>query len=432
MMGPRIRKFAVGLAALSVLAGAFLLYMRVDRTPPIVVEAATSASAPGGDANESDVQGEVGSISGVGVGNVQDTDLLHRDDAGRIDRRFGFHELLYKRGNQWEISKPYMDLFLREVCCRVTADRGTAQVDEVFGRPMPTDAMFTGNVVIHLTPTDPDNPWECFIHLDDVGFLAEKSLFSSTGTVRFLSRAVRLTGTGMELVYNTARSRVELFRIFDLDSLRLRTSEMKAAAKIGSPDLERPAGDRPATEKDSGQVASIGGAGSETPPADPNAPPADVYQCVFRKNVRLDSPDGVAFAKEVLAINNIQWSRPDRPARGSTPAVDPNKPVPAVPADANALNTAASSHVAMSSIPEELYDIVVTCDGGAAISLTNGPQRAAGTVPLDGSESPPVEAVPEEMTPSGRRQVAAWRIDYDFLTSDAAMVGPFATSLLID
>lgn len=428
MMGPKIRKFAVGVAALSALVGVFLLYMRLSRTPPIVVEAATPASASPVDANGPGSPDEVGSLAGVQVGVVQDTEFVHRDETGWIDRRFGFHELLHRQGDQWVTTKPYMDLILPDASCRVTADRATVQLDEVFGRPMPTDAMFDGNVVIHLTPTDPDNPWECYIHLDDVGFLAEKSLFSSTGAVRFLSRPVRLTGTGMELVYNTARSRVELFRIFDLDSLRLRTSEVKAAAKIGSPDSERPAADRSAAEKDSDEVASAGAAEAKTPPADPNTPPVNVYQCVFRKNVRLDSPNDVAFVGDVLAINNIQWSRPEK----SPHVVDPNKPVPDVSPDANALDTTASSHVAMSSIPEELYDVVVTCDGGAAITLTNGPQGAIDTAPADTSENPPAEIAQEEIDPSGRRQVVARRIDYDFLTNDATMLGPFAMNVLID
>jgi len=432
MMVPKIRKLAVGLVALSVLAGVFLLYRRVTGTQPIVIDAAESVSAPAGDANEPGEQGAIGDIAGVGVGKVRETDFVHRDEAGRIDKRFGFHELLHEKGNQWEVSKPYMDLFLPEVVCRVTADHGTVQLDEVFGRPMPTDAMFTGHVVIHLIPTDPASPWECFIHLDDVGFLAEKSLFSSTGAVRFLSRPVRVTGTGMELVYNTARSRVELFRIFDLDSLRTRSSEVEAAAKASPSGSERPVAVSSETGQGTGEIASADVGEARVPPADANMPSPDVYQCVFRKNVRLESPRGVASVGDVLAINNIQWSRPAKSASTSAPATDPNKPVPAVPPDANALDTTASSYVAMSSIPEELYDIVVTCDGGAAITLTNGPYGLAETATADTSETPPAEAAPEEIVPSERPQAVAWRLDYDFLTNDATALGPFAANFVID
>jgi hypothetical protein len=430
MMGHKIRKFAVGLAALSVLMGIFLLYMRINRTPPILVDAATSTPAPVADANESGSEGEIGSIAGVRVGKVKDTDYLHRDKAGKVDRRFGFHELLHERGNQWEIAKPYMDLFLPEVVCRVTADRGTVELDDVFGQPMPTSAMFKGNVVIHLIPTGSDNSWECFIQLDDVGFLAEKSLFSSTGAVRFLSRPVRLTGTGMELVYNTARSRVEVFRIFDLDSLRARSSEVEAASGVRSSDKKQ-ADEKPqAVEKDA--VAIAADAEKKPTASDSNAPTPDVYQCVFHKNVRLDSPDGVAVARRLLAINNIQWSRPEKPLSKSVTTTDPNKPAPAVSADANALDTTVSSYVAMSSIPEELYDIAITCDGGAAITLTNGPQRPAEALVADTGGNPAAGTAVEELSSSDPNQVVAQRIDFDFVTNDATMLGPFAAKVVID
>ncbi len=430
MMGHKIRKFAVGLAALSVLAGVFLLYMRINRTPPILVDAVASMPAPVADANESESEEEIGSIAGVRVGKVKDTDYLHRDEAGKIDRRFGFHELLHERGNQWEIAKPYMDLFLPEVVCRVTADRGTVELDDVFGQPMPTNAMFRGNVVIHLIPTGSDNSWECFIQLDDVGFLAEKSLFSSTGAVRFLSRPVRLTGTGMELVYNTARSRVEVFRIFDLDSLLARSSEVKAASGVRSSDKKQTDEKPQAVEKDT--VAIAADAGKKPAASDSNAPAPDVYRCVFHKNVRLDSPDGVAVARQLLAINNIQWSRSDKPLSKSASATDPNQPATAVSADANALDTTVSPYVAMSSIPEELYDIAVTCDGGAAITLTNGPQGPAEAVVADAGDNPAAGTAVEEFSSSDPNQVVAQRIDFDFVTNDATMLGPFAVKVVID
>ena len=77
------------------------------------------------DTNDFDADEEVGTIVGVGIGNVQDTEYLHRDETGRIDRRFGFHELLHEQGDQWGTIKPYMDLCFLEATCRVTADRGS-------------------------------------------------------------------------------------------------------------------------------------------------------------------------------------------------------------------------------------------------------------------------------------------------------------------
>lgn len=429
-MGLNVRKLAVGSVALAVLAGVFLLYLRFNRTPPIVVEA--DRPAPVAEANEPNVHDALGTIAGVDVGGVQEAEFQHRDETGRIDRRFGFHELIQVQGDQREVTKPYMEQFLPEAVCRVTADRGRVRLDDTFGRPMPTDASFFGNVVIHLTPTDPDNPWECFIHLDDVGFLAEKSLCSSTGAVRFLSRAVRLTGTGMEMVYNTGDSRIELFRVFDLYSLRWRSSELKAMFQARSSDSQRRVAGGSAVSEDSNGVSVAAEAEQAATSADSNAPPVDVYRCVFRENVRLRSPYGVGLAKDVLAIDNIQWSQSRKRAPARRQAVDPNTPRSAAGPVVNALDTTASSHIAINAIPEELYDTVVTCDGGVAVTLTNGPHRVAESVASDADDNSLAKSAPEEIASSEPNQVIARRIDYDYSTSDATILGPFAGKLLID
>ncbi len=420
MMGLNLRKLVVGLIALSVLAGAFALYLRFDRTPEIVVDTTKAMALSRTDVNDSNSHESVGMISpGVGIGTVRKTDFLHRDPlTNQIDRRIGFEELLHEQGNRWEITKPYMWMYLERFTCRVTADRGWVQFVETFGRAMPTDAEFRGNVVIHVVPTDPCDSWECFIHLDDVGFLAEKSLFSSQGAVRFLSHAMRLTGTGMELLYDGPRSRLELFRVFDLDSLRLRSSEIKGLAK----------------KKEGGSSAPQDvSAKTQKPPAtlaDSNAP-ADVYQCVFRRNVRLDDPNIVAVARDVLSINNIRWARPDDPNSKDKPAIDPNAPKPAAAPIRNALNTTASSYLAMSSIPDELYDTVVTCDGGADITLLGAPGLVnASKIPASENSSSP--ASEEIVSTSGRQQVVAQRVDFDFLSSDTTMAGPVAMRFLVD
>lgn len=420
MMGLNLRKLVVGLAALSVLAGVFALYLRFDRTPEIVVDAGKAMAVRRTEVDDSNVHESVGRVSGgIGIGPVRDTDFQHRDPlTGQIDRRIGFEDLLHEQGNRWEITKPYMWMYLERFTCRVTADRGWVQFVDTFGRAMPTDAEFRGNVVIHVAPTDPNDPWECFIHLDDVGFLAEKSLFSSQGAVRFLSRAMRLTGTGMELLYDGPRSRLELFRIFDLDSLRLRSSEIKGLAKKKKDENSAPQGASAKTQESHATVA------------DTNAPP-DVYQCVFRRNVRLDDPNMVAVARDVLSINNIRWARPTDPNSKDRQSADPNAPKPAAAPVRNALNTTASSYLAMSSIPDELYDTVVTCDGGADITLLGAPGLVnASKIRMPESSSSP--ASEEIVSTSSRQQIVAHRVDFDFLSSDTTMAGPVAMRFLVD
>lgn len=433
MMGLNLRKLAVGCLALGVLAGVFALYMHFNRTPPIVIEPVEAASQPVAEANDSDAVDRIGKIGDVGVGTVRQTEFIHRSDAGLIDRKFGFEELLHEQGNQWQITKPYMWMYLERFSCRVTADRGKVQLVEAFGRPMPTDAEFIGNVVIHVVPTDPNDPWECFILLDDVGFLAEKSMFSSTGAVRFLSRAVRLTGTGMELIYDGPRSRLEMFRVFDLDSLRMRSSEIKAMTDQGPEEATSGDQTRPATETDAGEIVSAAGATEVTPTlADPNVPSPDVYRCVFRRNVRLESPEGVVVVRDMLSINGIQRSRPPEPDAKTEPVADSND-VPSAPFPApNALNTTASSYPVLSSIPDELYDVVVTCDGGAEITLVGGSPFLAEVLAARVQEDKPGEATPVQVDSSDRQQIVGQRIDFDFQTTDTTMLGPVAMKFFVD
>ncbi|MGE5296919.1 MAG: hypothetical protein ACM3VT_19020 [Solirubrobacterales bacterium] len=419
-MGLSLRKFAVGLVALSVLAGVFFLYLRLDRTPPIVVDATKPMAPLTAEVNDSNSQESSGEIQGVRIGPIEQLQLVHRDASNRIDRMFGFDQVVHKQGNQWQIAKPYMWIYLERFVCRVTADSGRAQLVEGIQGVMPSDVQFTGNVVIHVTPTHPGDSWEFFIHLDDVGFLAEKSLFSSTGAVRFLSRAMRLTGTGMELIYDGPRSRLELFRVFDLDSLRFRSSEIKKLAKKNKSEDSAP------------QDVSAKAQESHVTSADSNTP-ADVYQCIFRRNVRLDDPNMVAIARDVLSINNIQWNREEGSGSKDKQTVDPNETKDAPSTVHAALDTTASSYPVMSSIPDELYDIVVTCDGGADITLLGAPGLVNASKIQTPENSPaPAAPDPNEIVPSDRQQIVAQRVDFDFLSNDTAMSGPVAMRLLVD
>jgi len=428
-MGLNLRKIVIGAIALSVLGAVFALYLRYNQTPPIVASEVRPTPTPVAEVDNPDSKPTSGQISGVKVGPVRETEFVHRNEQFQIDRKFGFEQLLHKQGSQWEITKPYMWIYLERFVCRVTADRGVAELVEAFGRLMPNNATFVGNVVIHVLPTDPNDSWECFIHLDDVGFLAEKSMFSSTGSVRFLSSAMRLTGAGMELIYDAGRSRLDLFRVFDLDNLRIRSSEVKAMTP-------KKKGDSSVGDKEDSLAATRG---AETADATvkrsaspvPIAAPPDVYQCLFRRNVRLNSPDGAVFARDVLAINGIQWARPgDREPKSPTEA-DLNAAREGPLPEPRALNTAASSYPAMSSIPDELYDIVVTCDGGADISLVGGSPNLANASVIRTPPSTPAGPPSEEIDSSDRRQVVAQRIDFDFLTTDTTMLGPVAMKFLV-
>ena len=412
-MGWNGRKVVVGLLALGGLLGVFVLYTHVSQVPALTD--ARNLLPPLEDEADLPTDEEVGTVAGVGIGRVEQTQFLHTDEYKRVDREFGFEELLHTQGNQWEILRPYMKLFLPAFRCDVTADRGTVQLQTVSGRPMPSDADFSGNVVIHVIPSEPNDPWECFIHLDTVEFLAEKSLFSTAGPVRFLSRNARLTGTGMELVYDQGRARVELFRVFDLDDLRLRGSAFGSVDRLASP------------------ARGTGGSAESAvakPPANPEPRAAgDSYQCVFRRNVTIQTPKGTVVLQDVLVLNNLLWSKAG--ARDHQDS-EPNRPAPPARANQKALNTNPPSLLALDAVPEDFFDVVVTCEGGCVVAPTGTLDPMA-----DPAQSPRAAkargvASRAPALPPDRQYATAERGAFDAFTTDTVLAGPVEMMFYID
>jgi hypothetical protein len=311
-----------------------------------------------------------------------------------------------------------MKLFLPKVQCHVTADTGEVQVQTVFGQFIPNDAVFQGNVVIHILPPKRSDPRECFIYLDDVTFVAERSLFSSTGPVRFVSRSAVLEGVGMELIYDSLLSRLELFRIIALKSLRIRSADMA----LFSGDKESAKHERPGPPGQTA-VAAQGPAGAQ-----PAAEPA-LYECILRRAATIDTPERIVIAQDLLAITNIPWVRSgeNEPAGGR--AVEPNSAeTSAVPA-LGPLDTKASRQLAFDTMPAESFDIVVTCSGGLVVAPAGTSGRYGDpndTAQSQGGASPSLD-------PQSRRQQAiAQRIEYNATTGDATFVGPVQMAVPLD
>lgn len=433
-MNVTLRKFVVGFLALAALIGIYLLYARANRTPQIDAGLTKTAPPPVIDAN-ADAPTEVGTVLDVGIVRVEQTRFLHRNERNQVDRDFGFEQLLHQQGNQWEITNPYLKLFFPTFQCIVTANRGKVQVETAFSRLMASDALFSGNVVIHIVPSEPNDAMECFIHLDDVGFLAARSLFSSEGAVRFLSRRAQLAGTGMELIYDEARSRLELFRIFKLDSLRLRSREMGSVADLTP--RQRSGSATSSQDTVAGQTPAEGGRVT---------PPDDRYQCIFHRNVAIAMPDRVVAARDELAIDNILWSGSKRPGVLTKSAVDPNDPNAAPYPGPNALDTSVSSHSTISSISPEFFDTVVTCDGGFEVTPMGSRISVPARRELSEAKSQTAEdrrqkaenGVPSSVVSSpssgspGRQRATAQRIHFNAFTTDTTLDGPVEMAFPLD
>jgi hypothetical protein len=418
-MGRAVRQLVIGLIALGVLLGVFLLYTRLNGTPPVALDV---RAAPPELQTDADAGAErIGTIFGTDVRRVEQTQFFHTNEHSQVDREFGFEELLHKRGDQWEITRPYMRVFLPAFRCDVTADRGKVRLETAFGRATPSDADFSGNVIIHIVPTEPNDPWESFLRLDNVGFVAEQSLFSTRGPVQFLSRNARLAGTGLEMIYDGLRSRLELFRIFALGSLELRSSAFRSVADLTAGPGS--AGTAPAADAKQQQVRP-----------NPNEP-GSRYDCVFRRNVRIRTPERVVAARDVLAIHGILWSQA---ATGGAAArhADPNDGPPPAAMAAAARYGGASSYRDLESIPPESFDIVVTCDGGLVLAPVDGGPTAGraltGDAPApprrDTSDGGSHAAAP---APDGQHMTAG-RIDFDAATKDTTLAGPVEMMFYLD
>ena len=421
-----LRKFTIGFVVLGVMVLAYLAYMQMGGGPVMDIDARDGLVDSARESRLSPSSGDMGEIGGVGIGGMRQTHLFHTDHTGRIDREFGFEELLYTEGNQWVITNPYMRLFLGEVNCRVTADRGELELDTAFDRPSPDDATFSGNVVIHVFPADPNDPKDLFIYLDDVAFIAEHSLFSTTGAVKFVSRSAQLSGRGMELLYDESRSRLELFRIKDLESLRLRSDEFASLSNVA------------AGREDSSEAVGDPAAPGKVVPAASDADP-DHYECVFHRNVTITTPEQKVIAKDRLVIGNILWSGSggDEPRTDSTddavpaaPVAEPNElPYPGP----RAMDTRPSPATALETIPDSFFDIVVTCDGGLVIAPkgSRSLEPDLGALGLD-TVAPVADANQPVVVDPNLQRLVAHRINFDVSTTDLTLAGPVSMAFALD
>jgi lipopolysaccharide export system protein LptA len=440
-----MRKFVVGLISVAAVLAIYLLYSRMSKAPVIDIGTRAEFVETIADSNVGESGGEIGKIGGIGVESLKRTVYRHRNENGQVDREFGFDELLYEVKDIWEVEKPWMNAYQRSFKCYITADKGTARLETAVGRPTPKDATFTGNVVIHILPENSSKIKESRIYLDDLVFLSERSQFSTGGQVEFVSEDARMLGTGLELVYDDQMERLEFLKIIDLESLRLKSSrtaflpgatkqadreaDTDGQAKTQQPDEPTMAGDRqkaqalPITSRRAiGQTAG------------------QYYKCVFSKNVVIDTPEQLVFADERVCINDIFWSEAssEKSEEANIDGIDDTKTIAgtaeqgrqskagSVGADSTQINTTTVSEQSEpNGLPEESFDMVITCDGGVVVTPMDSRQAAdnfaeAG-IGATGSESQRLKKFDDT---TGRTTFIARRIDHSAVTGDTVASGP--------
>ncbi len=346
-----MRKFVIGIVSLAIVIGVFVLYSRIDKTPPINTNPRQEYVSNQEDSNAGDT-GTIGKIStpggDIGIGTAENFSYITRNKKGEIEREFGFQKLLHTEGDIWELEKPYMNIYHDDFTCYMKADQGVVQVDKIGDKTIPKDATFSGNVVVNILSGRSGSIEESAIYLENLAFISEKSQLSTTGNLQFFSKTVQLSGAGMELIYNDEQERLEFFRIADLDTLNVKIRR----ATLGTTSRTVQSSKENRGEEKTGQSAVI--VNSQKPSQDKS------YTCLFSKNVLIDTPDQRVFAASEIQIDDIIWSHEieDENAPGeSAPENDPNK-----------LNNVASEPNKAEKPPEELVDVVITCDNGLIIT----------------------------------------------------------------
>jgi len=380
----KLRKFYVGIISLQAVLVIYLLYLHISRTPRMEIDmGAESASTV------AEFDSEIGMVGDVGIGPVRKAKYIQLNKNKEVDREFGFEKLLHEEGNEWEIEKPYMNIFRRNFKCRITADSGKVQVEDAPGRPSPKDATLTGNVIIHILPENGSDIKESFIYLDDIVFISEKSQFSTAGPVKFVSDDAQMLGSGLELIYNDELDRLEFLRIVHLDSLRLKTSSQ------GSMFARTEQSAKSAAADDSQKTTALPKPGKQVT----GQAEDEYYRCIFSKNVVIDAPEQLILADEV-SINNIQRRKETEAQRDK--------------------GTEAQKGKANEQYEQQFVDIVITCDNGIIAVPVNSSRAAdfqSDVVASDGKAS-------KDFDDTGSRvRFIAQKIDYCASTGNTVAGG---------
>jgi len=433
-----MRKILIGFVSLGVVLGLYLLYIRTSKTPEIDTDRAAQAIKSIADGNTIDPNSTMGKIGDVGIGPVDKAHYVTRNPKTQeIVREFGFEKLLHAVRGIWEIEKPYMNIYRRNFKCLVTADKGQVQVETVVGRTTPKDATFSSNVVIHLVPTGTGTMKECYVYLDNIIFLSDKSLLTTSGPIRFESEDARMHGKGLELIYNEQAERLEYFRIADLESMSYRITPSQAA--LFSLTQTQDASKTKAEAQDPNDTTSAEASDvKETLPMEAPLPiqqqEGEYYTCLLHDKVLIDTPEQLIFADEKLQIHDIFWSKTfidhsDEVDAKSTENSESG--IPTAEQYPQSKQNIAKPNVPISepNVPNETLEekptsVVITCDGGLTIVPKNSTRIPDESTEADHQTTPSENERPDPLKDNTKRtKVFARTIDYNAVTGDVTTSG---------
>ena len=360
-MGSSLRKCVVGLLSFGALAGVFAVYMHFNQTS---IPSLQDLGEPNQLLSDPfpEQSAKVGDIDVIAF---EKPVFMDRDETGRIIRQWGFEELWSKGGNVLEVSQPFMNLYLDDLTCDITAENGRLRQETGHRGQFPKDIAFSGNVVIHITPEPNSFDEEIFIYLDDISFVSEKSVFSSTRDIRVASDTVQLTGRGMEFVYSQLAQRIQYFKLLELGELRIKTPKDKLFPDSSHLARSQP---EPAPSEPNWSEAI-----EPSTDADPNqagqALQAQYYDCVLHQNVTLRTPRELIFARERVTLTDIFL--PKSSGLGLGGQTEQEKPLDTAAASAGGDPNTDPNTAELA--PPEFVDVTVNCDNGILLLPQNAP-----------------------------------------------------------
>jgi hypothetical protein len=370
-----LRKGVIGLASLGALLLVYLVYAWYSRTPEMALSTADQPQVPSSDFHA----GNPGRIGGVDVGGVEGVTYEDRDERGRVYRQWGFGALWHRSDNIWEMKQPWVRLLMADATCVITADSGRFTLQSGQKDVFPTDALFSGHVVLQTEPREGSSLLACQVGLDDIAFTGSTSRFTSSGRIDFVSERLRWTGRQAEFVYNDQARRIEFFRLGHLDSMTLKVPKGRSPGGPGSA---------------TGAAASAGSSGgaAETP----------WYQCLLRDNVLVQTAQDAVFVQETLWLTDLTGAQPSEPS-GRSPSAASGKGRPPSPKES----------------PGDWTEVSIVCDGAVVVTPMG---VALPSDPNGGAKADrPVSAVAAAKD-AGR--FSARTLHYNGRTGDAEVEGP--------
>jgi hypothetical protein len=456
------RKVVIGTLAAVIAVMLFIGYIRLTGTKGIrLVDTSGIEDIPDKPLTEQPRQ-----IDKTAVHSIQQSRYTILDpQTKRVKRVFGFENLLNPgaQSDNWQVRRPYMNVFENHFRCRLDADEGTVQVENSGGNIVPKDARLMGKVVIRLFPTEGKRFSDTVILMNDLNYSSERSEFFTDGPVELISAQAKLLGNGLQIIYNPQNGQIEYFRIKNLDSLRIKKAV--ASNVLGkSPQTEQaqPASSsvqpRPANKtQDQVGVQTVLNAKpqqkiterADSAPGQPVLRQELYYECSLWNHVKIRyGKQLIVQGVDEINILNLLWGSQTTESSSESPAETAGQIVSPEPNNAIVNPPGAEDGSRRTPPPQtprddDETDVLVTCDGGIVVkpkdSAFDPAKELSMTTPSPGmsikentaavSQTPTaaMKTQPAEEPSGSTRKPArfeAQKLDYDAKTGSAVAEGP--------